>query len=256
MTLGKRNFRCWKHEGHEETNLIKAIRESCDDYFYKGSLKLGIEKMSDELKDFGLGKKTGVDLPNEFIGTVPSRTWKRQRYNQPWYRGETLNTSIGQGDFLTTPMQIAQFTALMATGKLPVPKIAKLIGDEPIVYESHDVLTSEQKRKLPLVQRAMREVCSHQKGTATHFLRSKVKIAGKTGTAQVVGISQETIKRLKEHDMEYFRRSHAWLTTYGPYKNPQYVVTVLVEHGGHGGAAAGGMVSGIYNKLLEYGYIK
>ena len=258
MTLGKNNrkFRCWKHAGHKETNLIKAIRQSCDIYFYKGSLRVGIAEMSKQLKTFGLGKKTGVDLPNEYFGTVPNREWKMNKYGKPWYIGETLNSSIGQGDFLTTPMQIAQFTSLMATGKISKPHFVKNIGDEFIVPEYQEVLSAKQKKRLPLVQRAMWEVCNHPKGTATHYLNSKVKIAGKTGTAQVIGISQKTKKRLKEHELAYVKRSHAWFTTYGPYKDPQYVVTVLIEHGGHGGQAAGPMVSQIYNRLLEYGYIK
>ena len=258
MTLGKNNrkFRCWKHAGHQETSLIKAIRQSCDIYFYKGSLRVGIAEMSKQLKEFGLGKKTGVDLPNEYFGTVPNRQWKMNKYGKPWYIGETLNTSIGQGDFLTTPMQIAQFTSLMATGKLSKPHFVKNMGDEFFVPEYKEVLNDKQKKRLPLIQRAMWEVCNHPKGTATHYLSSKVKIAGKTGTAQVVGISQKTIKRLKEHELAYLKRSHAWFTTYGPYKDPQYIVTVLIEHGGHGGQAAGPMVSKIYNKLLEYGYIK
>jgi penicillin-binding protein 2 len=258
MLLGKNNrkFRCWKHEGHHETDLIKGIRESCDIYFYKGSLRVGIAEMSEKLKAFGLGKKTGVDLPNEYFGTVPNREWKMLKYGKPWYIGETLNSSIGQGDFLTTPMQIAQFTALMATGKLPTPHFAKMIGDDYYVAKLQDVLDEKQKKNLPFIQRSMKEVCNHPKGTATHYLSSKVKIAGKTGTAQVVGISQETIKRLKEHELAYLKRSHAWFTTYGPYDNPQYIVTAIIEHGGHGGQAAGPMVSAIYNKLLELGYIK
>ncbi len=258
MTLGKNNrkFRCWKHEGHHETDLIKAIRESCDIYFYKGSLRVGIADMSEQLKKFGLGKKTGVDLPNEYFGTVPNRDWKMQKYGKPWYIGETLNSSIGQGDFLTTPMQIAQFTALMATGKLPRPHFLKKQGEDFFIPVLDDVLSENQKKRLPLIQRAMREVCNHPKGTATQYLSSKVRLAGKTGTAQVVGISQQTIKRLKEHELAYVKRSHAWFTTYGPYKNPQYIVTALIEHGGHGGQAAGPLVSGIYNKLLEFGYIK
>ena len=258
MTLGKNNrkFRCWKHEGHQETDLIKGIRQSCDIYFYKGSLRVGIAEMSEKLKDFGLGKKTGVDLPNEYFGTVPNREWKMLKYGKPWYIGETLNSSIGQGDFLTTPMQIAQFTALMATGKLPTPHFAKMIGDDYYVANLEDVLDDKQKKNLPFIQRAMKEVCNHPKGTATQYLSSKVKIAGKTGTAQVIGISQETKKRLKEHELAYVKRSHAWFTTYGPYDNPQYIVTAIIEHGGHGGQAAGPMVSAIYNKLLELGYIK
>ncbi len=256
MPLGNRVFRCWKKSGHRQTGLIKAIRESCDDYFYKGSLQVGIKKMSDGLMRYGLGKKTGVDLPNEFIGIVPSREWKRAKYNKAWFIGETVNTSIGQGDFLTTPMQIAQFTALMATSKLPIPHFAKYIGDEEYKPEAVEVLTPEEIDNLPLIQKSMYEVCNHPKGTATNYLSSKVTIAGKTGTAQVIGIMQDIEDRIKEHDMEYYTRSHAWFTSYGPYKNPQYVVLAMVEHGGHGGAAAGEIVSNIYNKLLELGYIE
>ncbi len=256
MKLGNRNFRCWKRWGHGETSLIKAISESCDDYFYKGSLKVGIKRMSDILKRYGLGKKTGIDLPREFIGTVPSRAWKRKKYNQPWYIGETLNSSIGQGDFLVTPIQMTQFTALMATGKLITPYITKKIGNIENYTISKDILTPDEKIKLPLIQRAMYEVCNHKKGTATKYINSKIKIAGKTGTAQVVAIPQEIKERIREEDMEYYTRSHAWLTAYGPYKNPQYIVTVLVEHGGHGGSAGGKIVSSIYDRLLEKGYIK
>lgn len=256
MPLGKRVFRCWRKGGHHKTDIKKAIRESCDDYFYKGSLKVGIKKMSDGLMRFGLGKKTGIDLPNEFIGTVPSREWKMKKYNRTWYIGETVNTSIGQGDFLVTPIQMAQFTALMATKKLPKPYIAKQIGDKILKPEIKDILTKAEKKQIPLIQRAMYEVCNYPKGTATNYINSKVKIAGKTGTAQVIGIMQNVEKRLLEHEMEYYTRSHAWFATYGPYKNPQYVVLAMVEHGGHGGAAAGYIVSRIYDRLLDLKYIK
>jgi penicillin-binding protein 2 len=257
LPLGGRVFRCWKTHGHGKTEINKAIRESCDDFFYKGSLIVGNEKMSEGLTRYGLGQKTGVDLPNEFIGVVPSREWKRKKYNRSWNIGETINTSIGQGDFLTTPMQIAQYTALMATGKLPVPHFAKKIGDTVYAPQPHDVLTEEELKKLPKIQRAMFEVCNMPGGTAVNYVKkSKVTLAGKTGTAQVVAIKQDIKKRQLEHEMDYYSRSHAWFTTYGPYKNPQYVVSVLVEHGGHGGAAAGDMVSSIFNKLLELDYIQ
>lgn len=255
MPLGKRVFRCWKKDGHGQTGITKAIRESCDDYFYKGSLELGIKKMSDGLIRYGLGTKTDVDLPNEFIGTVPSREWKRKKHNMPWYIGETVNTSIGQGDFLTTPMQIAQFTALMATAKLPRPFFAKSIGDKKIEPQFRDVLNEEEIKRLPIIQKAMYEVCNYPSGTATGYLNAKVKIAGKTGTAQVVGILQDIEERELEHEMEYYTRSHAWFSSYGPYDDPKYVVLIMVEHGGHGGAAAGSIVSSIYNKLLELKYI-
>jgi len=256
LPLGGRVFRCWKHAGHGQTSIKKAIRESCDDYFYKGSLLVGNQKMSEALKRYGLGKKTGVDLPNEFIGIVPSREWKREKYNKSWNIGETLNTSIGQGDFLTTPMQIAQFTALMATSKLPVPYLAKSIGNENTTPILQDVLTSSEKAKLPIIQRAMYETCNYPNSTAKNYVSSKVTIAGKTGTAQVIGIKQDIKKRKLEHELAYYNRSHAWFTTYGPYKNPQYVVLAMIEHGGHGGQAAGKIVSNIYDKLLELGYIK
>lgn len=256
LPLGGRIFRCWKKKGHGHTSIIKAIRESCDDYFYKGSLVLGNAKMSAGLERYGLSQKTGVDLPNEFIGVVPSRKWKREKYNKSWNVGETVNMSIGQGDFLVTPLQIAQQTALMATSKLPTPHFAHKIGDEDYRPAPRDVLNDAELKELPTIQKAMYEVCNSPRGTATQYLHSKVTIAGKTGTAQVIGIKQDIKKRALEHEMAYYNRSHAWFTSYGPYKNPQYVVMAMVEHGGHGGGAAGGIVSDIYNKLLELKYIK
>lgn len=256
LPLGKRVFRCWKKKGHHTTDIIKAIRESCDDYFYKGSLIVGNKNMSDAMLRYGLGEKTGIDLPNEFIGVVPSREWKRKKYNRSWNIGETLNTSIGQGDFLVTPIQIARLTALIATGKLPTPHFAKNFDKKEYEIRYKDVLTKKEKEKLPIIRKAMYQVCNNPHGTATHFLSSKVVIAGKTGTAQVIGIKQDIKKRISEHNLEYYSRSHAWFTTYGPYKNPQYIVLAMVEHGGHGGHAAGDIVSKIYNKLLELGYIK
>ena len=257
IELGKHRFRCWKSAGHEETDMIKAIRESCDVYFYKGSLLVGIDKLAHELRKMGFAEKSGIDLPNEFIGAVPDKVWKMSKYGQPWYMGETLNASIGQGYLLVTPMQIARFTALLATGKLPTPYLTEALGDEPVKPKIENVLTLREKRVLPLVQRAMYEVCNHPKGTAYKALKgTKVKVAGKTGTAQVIGIPQEEKKRMKEAELAYYHRSHAWLTTYAPYRKPKYIVTILVEHGGHGGSAAGPIVKEIYNWLVDNGYMK
>jgi penicillin-binding protein 2 len=236
--------------------IKRAIRESCDDFFYKGSIKLGIQKMSDGLIRYGLGRKTEVDLPNEFVGTVPSREWKKKKFNQPWYIGETVNTSIGQGDFLTTPLQMARFTALMATGKLPYPRFASMLGLHTVKPRFEDILDDNELKNLPTIQKAMYEVCNVPGGTGANYIKSKVKIAGKTGTAQVVGILQNIKTRQLEHEMDYYTRSHAWFTTYGPFTNPQYVVSVIIEHGGHGGHATGEIISNIYDKLLELGYIK
>lgn len=256
LPLGGRIFRCWKKRGHRHTSIVKAIRESCDDYFYKGSLVVGNKKMSEALTRYGLNQKSGIDLPNEFIGVVPSREWKKRKYNKIWSIGETANMSIGQGDFLVTPLQIAQQTALMATGRLPTPHLVYKIGEKVIQASYKDVLNENELKKLPIIQKAMYEVCNSPHGTATAYLHSKVTIAGKTGTAQVIGIKQDIKKRKLEHELSYYSRSHAWFTSYGPYKKPQYIVMVMVEHGGHGGHAAGNIVSKIYNKLLTLGYIK
>ena len=256
MELGGRNFRCWKNIGHGKTNLKKAIRESCDDYFYKGSLKVGIDKIAPVLRQLGFATKTGVDLPYEFVGSVPGRFWKMQKYQKPWYQGETLITSIGQGYFLATPLQVAKYTALLATGYNVTPHFIQSVGGLNVDYGKQDILTLTEKRNLPLLRKAMREVISNPRGTGYRYIKSKVDIAGKTGTAQVVGIPQSEKKRMKEHELEYFHRSHAWFTTYGPYKDPQYVITAMVEHGGHGGSAAGKIISKIYDRLLDMGYIK
>jgi penicillin-binding protein 2 len=249
MPLGKRNFRCWKEDGHERTGFTKAIRESCDDFFYKGSLKIGINKIHKTLDMFKIGHKTGVDQPNEFIGINPNKQWKKIKHNQPWYIGETVVSSIGQGFILVTPMQIARYTSALATSSLPTPHLFK---DDSLIKNEDLNIT---KRDLRLVQKGMYQVCNVPGGTAVNYMNSKVTIAGKTGTAQVVSIPQEEKKRMKEYELEYFKRSHAWLTTYAPYKNPKYVVTVVVEHGGHGGSAAGAIISKIYDKLHQLGYI-
>ena len=258
IELGKRKFRCWKIQGHGKMELVDAIRESCDVYFYEGSLRVGIDKIAQTLRSFGFGKKTGVDLPNEFIGVVPDKKWKARKYGAPWYKGETVVSAIGQGYDLVTPLQLARYTVLLATGKLPTPHFAKSFVDKD--YESHfeDVLTPLQKEAMQFIRKGMYEVCNHPKGTAYYHIKAQtaVTVAGKTGTAQVVTIPQEEKKRIKEEDLAYFMRSHAWLTTYAPYTHPRFVVTVLVEHGGHGGSAAGPIVSAIYNKMKKLGYFK
>ncbi len=252
----KHKFRCWKHGGHGKTDMTKAIRESCDVYFYKGSLQVGIDAIAKELRKMGLGRKTGIDLPNEFLGVVPDKSWKQRKYGMPWYMGETLNSAIGQGYVLTTPMQIADYTALLASGRLPTPRLVNKLADKTVPLKSLDVLSYREKRELRAVRKAMYQVCNHPKGTAYWPMRGlKIEVAGKTGTAQVIGIPQQEKKRMKEEELAYYHRSHAWLTTFAPYRHPQYVVTIIVEHGGHGGHAAGPIAKKIYQWLIEHGYI-
>jgi len=248
IRIGNRNFRCWKTNGHGKVDFRKAIRESCDDFFYKGSLKVGINKISQTLDRFGFGKQTGVDQVNEFFGVNPNKMWKEKKFKQPWYVGETVITSIGQGNMLVTPMQMARYTAFLATGKLPKPHFYKANYEEP-----EDLKIS--KSELDLLRQGMYDVAHHIKGTASRHIKSKIAIAAKTGTAQVISIPQSEKVRMKESELKYYHRSHAWLTTYGPYKDPKYVVTALVEHGGHGGVAAGEIISKIYDRLYDDGYI-
>jgi penicillin-binding protein 2 len=257
IQVGNRKFRDWSPQGHGYTDIFKAIKRSADTYFYQIGLLLGIDYISKNLKRMGFGKKTGIDLPNERNGIIPDKNWKFKKYHQSWFIGETLNSSIGQGYVLVTPLQVAINTALMATGKLPIPQIIKSIDRKMIIPKQKDILTKKEKELLPIIRKGMWEVCNAPGGTATNHIQIPYfKIAGKTGTAQVHSIPQDVKKRKREDELAYWKRSHAWLTTYGPYKNPQFIVTALIEHGGHGGSAAGGMVSEIYKKLVELHYIK
>jgi len=251
IKIGNRYFRDWKQNGHGKVDFVRALRVSSDEFFYKGSLEIGINKISKTLSKYGIGEKTGIDLSNEHYGTNPNKSWKREKYKLPWYIGETVITAIGQGEMLVTPMQMARYTAFIATGKLPRPHFSKDNYEEPIKIETN-------KKHMHIIRKGMRQVVTSTEGTAwKHTRNTKVEIAAKTGTAQVIAIPQSEKKRMKESELEYYHRSHAWLTSYGPYQaSKKYVVTVLVEHGGHGGSAAGEIISKIYNKLLEMAYIK
>ena len=229
--VGKHTFICPTKHGY--TDVTKAIREGCNDYFYKGAAKLGITDISTTLKRYGLGKQTGIDLPREFHGLIPSKEWKKKKYNKPWYIGETLNTSIGQGELLVTPLQMTQLTALVATGKLPTPHLVQ----KTAVLK--DVLNSKEIDNLPIIQKAMYEMCNHPKGKLSTYINSKVKIAATQGFSQ-------TIKG----------KAHSWTVSYAPYKNPQYIVTVLIEHDTSSGVEGAKIVSKIYDKLMKLNYIK
>ncbi|OQX78007.1 MAG: penicillin-binding protein 2 [Epsilonproteobacteria bacterium 4484_65] len=252
---GKHKFRCWSRWGHGDVPLRKAIRESCDVYFYNKSLKVGINAMAKHLRSFGLGVKTGVDLPKEYNGVIPDKAWKMKRFKQPWYMGETVIAAIGQGYDLVTPLQVARYTALMATSNLVTPSIARIVDGKPT---KRKVVPMQFKPYyLNEIRKGMYDVCNSKKGTAFKTMsKLPVIVAGKTGTSQVVSIPQSTKKRLKEEELAYYSRSHAWITTYAPYDDPKYIVTVLVEHGGHGGSTSGPIAADIYKWLYKNGYFK
>ncbi|EAK4408582.1 TPA: penicillin-binding protein 2 [Campylobacter jejuni] len=262
IELGGRFFRCWNRSGHGPVDLKHAIKYSCDVYFYNGSLQVGIDQISETLSRIGFGAKTGVDLPSEFVGTLPSKEWKMQRYRQSWFQGDTLNTAIGQGNFLATPMQIARYTAQIAKGGEVIPHFLKSIENNNTTIENQmdenkkEIFTLFEKSQLPYIRDAMYAVANEQGGTSYRYLHNlDVKVAAKTGTAQVVGFSQTDKNRVDEKQFEYYTRSHAWLTSYAPYSKPKYVVTVLLEHGGRN-IASGATVAKIYQKMIDLGYFK
>ncbi|EOH3564274.1 penicillin-binding protein 2 [Campylobacter jejuni] len=262
IELGGRFFRCWNRSGHGPVDLKHAIKYSCDVYFYNGSLQVGIDQISETLSRIGFGAKTGVDLPSEFVGTLPSKEWKMQRYRQSWFQGDTLNTAIGQGGFLATPMQIARYTAQIAKGGEVIPHFLKSIENNNTTIENQmdenkkEIFTLFEKSQLPYIRDAMYAVANEQGGTSYRYLHNlDVKVAAKTGTAQVVGFSQTDKNRVDEKQFEYYTRSHAWLTSYAPYSKPKYVVTVLLEHGGRN-ITSGATVAKIYQKMIELGYFK
>ena len=253
VELSNRLFRCWNRIGHGAMDLRDAIKHSCDIYFYEGALKVGIDKIAPTLLKMGFGSKTGVDLPNEFIGIMPHREWKLRRYNAAWFRGETLNTSIGQGNFLVTPMQIAKYTAQIASGKRVTPHFVK---SEQNASVQDELFTPFEKNQLPLIKEAMLAVAKEPGGTAyRYFQYLPLNVAAKTGTAQVVGFSQTEKRNIREKDLEYYSRSHTWLTSFAPYDKPKYVVTVLLEHGGKT-MTTNALAIKIYEKLLELGYLQ
>ncbi|ECK8363240.1 penicillin-binding protein 2 [Campylobacter jejuni] len=262
IELGGRFFRCWNRSGHGPVDLKHAIKYSCDVYFYNGSLQVGIDQISETLSRIGFGVKTGVDLPSEFVGTLPSKEWKMQRYRQSWFQGDTLNTAIGQGNFLATPMQIARYTAQIAKGGEVIPHFLKSIENNNTTIENQmdenkkEIFTLFEKSQLPYIRDAMYAVANEQGGTSYRYLHNlDVKVAAKTGTAQVVGFSQTDKNRVDEKQFEYYTRSHAWLTSYAPYSKPKYVVTVLLEHGGRN-ITSGVTVAKIYQKMIDLGYFK
>lgn len=255
ITIGKskHKFRCWKHWGHGHTDLRKAIRESCDVFFYDKALKIGIDKLSKDLNMIGLGVRTGVDLPREYKGVVPNKAWKRKRYHQSWYKGETVIAAIGQGYTSVTVLQLARYTAFLATGYLVTPHFATLINNK--TYENRAKEIHFDPYVFSIVRGGMYDVCNVRHGTAYRVMHKlPIVVAGKTGTAQVASIPQDVKKRVKEGDLSYFKRSHAWLTTYAPFDKPKYVVTVLIEHGGHGGSTSGPVAAKIYRWMYQKGY--
>jgi len=249
-------YRDWKKEGHGLTSLDKAITESCDVYFYDLALELGIDHMHSFLGQFGFGNKTGIDLVGEPAALLPSREWKKRKYRQPWYPGETVITGIGQGYTLTTPIQLAAATATLANRGIHMqPRLvfAKQKPDDNDINllqpKNIGTITLKRQNDWDNIIRAMRNVVHGQHGTArASGYGLPFKIAGKTGTAQVFGIKQD-----EEYDKETVTerlRDHSLFIAFAPADKPKIALAIIVENGGSGSAVAAPLARKLIDEYL------
>lgn len=240
-------YRDWKPEGHGLVDLHDAIAESCDVYFYDLAPKLGIDAIHEYLTRFGLGTATGIDIPGEKPGLVPSREWKRQHFSRredkPWFPGETVIASIGQGYMLATPLQLAQITAALATrGERYRPRILQSViaangVEQPATPERMESVVLDSPSNWEAVANAMYDVLNHPEGTAFAAGRQSLHpAAGKSGTAQVFTVAQED--EYDEEELDYRLRDHALFVAFAPVTNPEIAVAVIVENGSSGSRIA------------------
>ena len=249
-------YRCWRRGGHGSTSMLESIMQSCDVFYYSLANSLGIDKLHDFLKGFGLGERTGVDLLGEPSGLMPSREWKERVRGNPWYPGETLITGIGQGYMLATPLQLGVMTATLANrGRRIEPRLVRELthgsGEklEQVAMPSGDLLgtVSAKPENYDAIIDAMRAVVEHPRGTARRVgLNAEYTIAGKTGTAQVVAIAQGAT--YDESKLTEFQKDHALFVSFAPVEAPQIAVAVIVENGGSGS----GVAAPVARKVMDY----
>lgn len=236
-------YRDWKPSGHGQVDIQKAITVSCDTFFYGLAVELGIKNLSNFVRHFGFGKKSGIDLKSENAGLLPTKEWKKRRFKQPWYIGETVIVGIGQGYTLTTPLQLAYATAVLANNGVAMrPRLVNAISNvktgkintiKPIIADKL-ILNDEN---LAIVKQGMIDV-TLPGGTAARIgANAGYSMAAKTGTAQVIGVKQN--EKYDEKNIDERHRDHALFIAYAPAENPQIALAVIVENGGHGGSTAG-----------------
>jgi len=249
ISLADRNYYCWKKGGHGKVNLKKAIKESCDCYFYELAKKINIDDLSELATNLGLNNTYNIGLSNAQKGLIPNKKWKKTNLEQGWYQGETLITSIGQGYNLTSPLQLASlYSALLNGGRFPYPK---LIKNEPSKYLGEELNSSHQKAILNALKAAVQE----PSGTAYKLNLDNpnfVKIGGKTGTSQVVRIKEEDREDdlYKTKEIEDRFKDHSVFVGYAPIDEPKYIASVIIENGGSGSAVA----APIAHKVLNFAY--
>ena len=240
--FGNRVYRCWKEGGHGSVEIIKAVEESCDVFFYQVGQRLGVDRLAWYAKAAGLGSPTGIFLDQEPRGLIPTAAWKKRRTGEPWQEGETLSIAIGQGFNLATPLQMAVLAAAVANGgKRYRPMILNSIqlADGQILQESEPKLSGKipvSRSTLDLIKLGLWRVVNGENGTARGSRLEDIDISGKTGTTQV--ISRKEDDPLPEEDVPIHLRAHAWFVAYAPSENPSIAIAVVVEHGEHGSGAA------------------
>ena len=247
-------YRDWKRGGHGTVDLDRAIVESCDVYFYDLARNIGVNRLHDFLAQFGFGTRTGIDLFGERGGLLPSSDWKRATYRQPWYPGETLILGIGQGYLLTTPLQLAHATSVLAShGRSLVPRVVELVqppgsGAEPPEGPPEQDIPQVNPANWDRVIESMRRVVNSEHGTARSIRSDAYMIAGKTGTAQVFTVKQD--EKYDADNVDEKLRDHALFIAFAPAEAPRIAVAAIVEHGGHGGSVAAPIAARVIARYL------
>ena len=271
MELYGQTYHCWKEKGHGYVSLNNAMKQSCDTYFYEVSRLLGVDRLKITAEKFGLGKKVlGEYFENEKKGLFPNTFWKKNNLEKGWVLGETLITGIGQGYTQTTPLQLCLMTAQIGNGGYSIkPKI--IVNDDSSNFEQtkkafKDRVLNDSKTKLfenskniKIVQEAMFSSTNERYGTSykSRIDDPKYQFAGKTGTAQVKRISKrERELDLKLEQIPYKDRDHALYVAYGPYKNPRYALSIIIEHGGSGSRAAAPMAKKLFKLIIDRGELR
>jgi penicillin-binding protein 2 len=253
IQFGDRDFRCWKPGGHGEMFVHDALVHSCDVFFYQVGQRLGVELIAEYARKFGLGVPTGIGLEHEKGGLVPDSQWKLRRFDEPWYAGETLSVSIGQGYVTSTPMQLAQLIAATGVGARYRPRILSRIetAEGDIVREIEPELQEPlpaRKLTLDLVREALFDVVNSEHGTGKAAQLAEVAVAGKTGTSQVVKL---TGSRKESEKLPWKHRDHAWFVAYAPAEKPVIAIAAVLEHAGSGGAVAAPVVNEVLDAYFK-----
>ena len=237
VQFGNHYFRCWRKGGHGAMNVHDALVHSCDTFFYQVGQRIGIDTIARYSRAFGLGMPTGIALEHEKGGIIPDSAWKRKRFGEPWYAGETLSAAIGQGYITTTPLQMAEVIATLATGVRYRPRLVQRVetSESDLIEEFAPEETGRLKVRetaLQQVRAALADVVN--RGTGKNAKLPDIIVSGKTGTSQVVKLGRE---RVKAHQLPWQERDHAWFVAYAPAEDPVIAVATLVEHAEGGGGA-------------------